>query len=201
MSFDTTWYRAVNGIAPHTPWANGLLAAYALWGGLVLLALLLVCGWLLARRRPDAPRAVAIAFCTGLGPVVALVVNQHAISPAVARTRPCHVVAHADVLLTCTNDFSFPSDHCMIAGAFAAGLLMLDRRLGAVAVPLALLLAFSRVYAGVHYPTDVAAGLAIGAAIGSIVVAALRRPVTALARWATRTPLRPLVATAPARPA
>lgn len=199
MSFDAAWYRDVNGVAPDTPWANDVLAAYALWGGLALLALLLVVGWLLARRRADAPRAVAVACCCGLGAVVALVVNQQLISPAVARTRPCHVVAHAHPLLTCPNDFSFPSDHCMIAGAFAAGLLMLNRRLGAFAVLLALLLAFTRVYAGVHYPTDVAAGLAIGAAIGVIVVTALRRPLTALAAWVMRTPLRPLVATRPPR--
>lgn len=193
MSFDTTWYLDVNSVTRDTPWANDVLAAYALWGGLALLAVLLAFGWLLARRRPDAPRAVAVAFCTGIGTLVALIVNQQLISPAVARVRPCHAIAHADVLLTCTHDFSFPSDHCMIAGAFAGGLLLLNRRLGAVAVALALLLAFSRVYAGVHYPVDVAAGLAIGAAIGLTVVSALRRPATALTAWAAKTPLRPLV--------
>ena len=42
--------------------------------------------------------------------------------------------------------------------AFTAGLLILDRRLGLLATLLALLLAFARIYVGVHYPSDVAAG-------------------------------------------
>lgn len=194
MSFDASWYRDVNDVTRSTPSAHDVVAAYALWGGPVLLAVLLVVGWLVARRRPDAPRAVAVAFSAGVGTVVALLVNQKLISPAVARVRPCHTIAHVDVLLTCTRDYSFPSDHCMIAGAFVAGLFVLSRRLGLVALVLALLLAFSRVYAGVHYPTDVAAGLAIGAVIGLVVVTVLRRPAGMLAERLARTPLRSLVA-------
>lgn len=193
MSLDTSGYRDVNRLTRSTPWAHDALAAYALWGGLILLAALLVASWLMARRRPDAPAAVAVAFGTGVAAVTALLVNQKLISRAVARVRPCHTIAHADVLLTCTRDFSFPSDHCMIAGAFAGGMLLLGRRVGAVALVLALLLAFSRVYAGVHYPADVTAGLAIGIAIGLSVVTLLRRPVTALATRLQRTPLRALV--------
>jgi undecaprenyl-diphosphatase len=191
-SLDRTWYLDVNEFARDTGWAHGVVSAYALWAGLVLLALLLVAGWLVARRRPDAPRAVATAFLVGVGAVAALVANQ-AIGPAVDRLRPCHALHHVEVLLTCAGDSSFPSDHAMIAGAFAAGLLLLDRRIGLVSLVLALLVAFARVYVGVHYPGDVAAGLAIGAAIGAVVVLALRAPVTAVARRLERTPLRPLV--------
>lgn len=192
-SIDTSWYRDVNEFARDTGWAHGFLAAYALWLGLVLLALLLVGGWLLARRRPDAPQAVATAFLIGVGTLLALLANQ-AIGPTVDRTRPCHSLHHVEVLLGCANDSSFPSDHSMIAGAFAAGLLLLDRRLGLAATLLALLVAFARVYTGVHYPTDVAAGLAIGATIGAITVLALRRPATTVASHLTHTPLRVLIA-------
>jgi undecaprenyl-diphosphatase len=97
------------------------------------------------------------------------------------------------VLLHCANDSSFPSDHAMIAGAFAAGLLLLDRRLGLAALLLALLLAFARIYVGVHYPSDVAGGLAIGAAIGALVVLALRPATAAAAVRLVRTPLRLLI--------
>jgi undecaprenyl-diphosphatase len=169
-----------------------MLANYANWSGLVLLALLLVAGWLLGAAKPDAPRLTATAFLVGAGAVLALVANQ-AIGPAVARTRPCHAPAHVDVLLHCTSDSSFPSDHAMIAGAFASGLLMLDRRLGLVALLLALLLAFARVYVGVHYPSDVAGGLAIGAAIGTLIVLALRPATAAVAMRLARTPLRTLI--------
>ncbi|HZQ03316.1 MAG TPA: phosphatase PAP2 family protein [Gaiellaceae bacterium] len=192
-SIDTAWYRTVNEFARDTAWAHGTVASYASWAGLVLLASLLVVGWLLGRRRADAPRQTATAFLVGAGAVLALLANQ-AIGPAVGRTRPCHALAHIEVLLHCASDSSFPSDHAMIAGAFAAGLLLLDVRLGLPALVLALLLAFARIYVGVHYPTDVAAGLAIGATIGATLVLLLRPVATSLARQLTRTPLRPLIA-------
>ena len=191
-SIDSSWYRSVNEFARDTSWAHGVLANYANWAGLVLLALLLVAGWLLGRGRPDAPRSTATAFLVGVGAVVALVANQ-AIGPAVARTRPCHALTHVEVLVHCASDSSFPSDHAMIAGAFAAGLLLLNRRIGLAALLLALLLAFARVYVGVHYPSDVAAGLAIGAAIGALIVLALRTATAAAALRLTRTPLRPFI--------
>ena len=169
-----------------------MLANYANWAGLTLLALLLVSGWLIGRRRANAPRVTATAFLVGIGAVLALLLNQ-AIGPAVARTRPCHALTHVEVLLHCATDSSFPSDHAMIAGAFAAGLLLLNRWLGLLALLFALLLAFARVYVGVHYPSDVAGGFAIGAAVGTLVVLILRPPTTTVATRLVRTPLRPLI--------
>ena len=191
-SLDSSWYRAINEFARDTPWAHNMLANYANWAGLTLLALLLVAGWLIGRRRSNAPRLTATAFLVGTGAVLALLLNQ-AIGPAAARTRPCHALTHVEVLLHCATDSSFPSDHAMIAGAFAAGLLLLNRRLGLLALLFALLLAFARVYVGVHYPSDVAGGLAIGAAVGTLVVLILRQPTTTIATRLVRTPLRPLI--------
>ncbi|MGH3627791.1 MAG: phosphatase PAP2 family protein, partial [Sciscionella sp.] len=192
---DTAWYLDVNGFVRQTPWLHGFLAAYALWGGLLVLALVLIGGWWRARRRDDAPRAVATAVLTGVAAVVAVVVNQQLISPAIARPRPCLALHHVEVLLACSKDYSMPSDHCIIAGAFVAGLFILHRKSGAVALVLALLLAFGRVYAGVHYPSDTVAGLLAGALIGSVIVLALRRPTTALTVRLALGPLRPLITT------
>ncbi len=108
MSVDERWYRDINGFARHTPWLHGVLSAYALWGGLVILALMLVTAYLVSRRRVDAERMVAVTVCAGVGVVAALLVNQQLISPAVARARPCHSLKHVEVLLACANDYSFP---------------------------------------------------------------------------------------------
>lgn len=193
MSTDTTWYLDVNDFARHTTWLHGLLAAYALWGGLVALAALVATGWWTARRRTDAPSAVALAALTGLGALAAMLLNQQLLGPAIARTRPCHTLPHVEVLLSCANDSSMPSNHSIIAGAIVAGLWMLKRPLGAAATVLAVLLAFGRVYAGVHYPSDTIVGLLAGAAIGAVVVLTLRQPATTLLTQLSRTRVRPLI--------
>jgi membrane-associated phospholipid phosphatase len=97
------------------------------------------------------------------------------------------------VLAHRSTDFGFRSDHAVMAGGAAAGLLLYPRRLGAAAVVAALLLAFSRVYIAAHYPHDVLAGLGFGAAVTVTGWWLLARPLTALVEWAQRTRLRPLV--------
>lgn len=193
MSVDERWYRDVNDFARDTPWLHGVASAYALWAGLVILAALLVAAYLVARRRADAADAVAVLVSGGIGVLVALLVNQHLISPSVGRARPCHALSHVEVLLSCANDYSFPSDHCVLAGAFAAGLAFAGLRWALAAGVFALLLAFTRVYTGVHYPSDAASGLLIGAAIAIVVVLLLRRPLRRLTSAMEHTRLRPLV--------
>lgn len=73
------------------------------------------------------------------------------------------------------SDPSFPSNPAVVGTALAAGLWTANRRLGCVAFAVAAAWAFSRVYAGVSYPTDVVAGAAIALAITAIVVVVLRR--------------------------
>lgn len=196
---DTRLFDLINAFARATQWLHGVMTAYALWSGLVLLALLLVAGWWWpARYRQDAPRAVATAVLTGVAAVVAVLVNQNLISPAIARPRPCRALAHVEVLLPCSNDYSMPSDHTVIAGAFVIGLLILSWRLGLPALLVAVLLAFSRVYVGVHYPADTMVGLLLGAVIGAVIVVGGRRGATRLAQRLTRTPLRALITARPA---
>jgi len=113
----------------------------------------------------------------------------------VHEARPYAIHPSALVLVAKTTDPSFPSDHACIAGAVAAGLFLVDRRLGLVTAALALIMAVARVYAGAHWPLDVVAGLALGAAVSVLVVLLLRRPVSRVVAWARANRLRPLVAT------
>jgi undecaprenyl-diphosphatase len=63
---------------------------------------------------------------------------------------------------------SFPSDHAVISFALAASIFLVNRRWGAVFLVMAGLIAFGRVFAGVHYPSDILFGALFGgmAAVG-----------------------------------
>ncbi|MET9220324.1 bifunctional phosphatase PAP2/diacylglycerol kinase family protein [Streptomyces sp. NPDC088197] len=64
---------------------------------------------------------------------------------------------------------SFPSGHAASAAAFAAGMAIESPRWGLVIAPLAASVAFSRIYTGVHYPSDVVAGAALGLGAAAVV--------------------------------
>ncbi len=90
---------------------------------------------------------------------------------AVARERPCRAIEHIRLILPCPKSFSMPSGHAITSFAFATPLFYLTRAYIAFIwrmypVILASLIAFSRLYLGVHYPTDVLAGAFLGVLIG-----------------------------------
>ncbi len=125
---DTSSYRDIHTFMGNTSWLHGFMAAYALWGGLVLLAGMLIGAWWSARRRPDGRSAVVASVVTGIATLVAVGLNAQVISPLIGRVRPCNALAHMTTLLPCNPDYSMPSDHAIIGGAFAAGFWIIDRR-------------------------------------------------------------------------
>lgn len=113
-------------------------------------------------RRPVQFRRTAVLL--GLGNLTALAF-EYLVKPLIARPRPALILPDARVIFTAHN-YSFPSGHALAAFASAAALYHLDRRAGVAALILAALIAFSRVYVGNHWPTDVLAGAVIGWVIG-----------------------------------
>ncbi|MCU1691030.1 MAG: Undecaprenyl-diphosphatase [Frankiales bacterium] len=158
-------FRIVNDFARHTGWLHPPVVAWARFG-VALFAVLLVLAAFQARAGRD-PLQVARALLAGAGTLLAVAVNQPLVH-AVGERRPFDQLPDVLVLVHRSSDASFPSDHATMAGAVAAGLLLLDRRLGVIASVAALLMAFARVYVGVHFPLDVIAGLAVGAAVASL---------------------------------
>lgn len=186
-------YLTINGWSRHSAWLHTFMHHYALWGGLTLLAILLIVGYLSARTRPDSVSRVTAAFLTGVATVVALGINQ-VVSHAVAEPRPYRAFPSALVLVGKANDFSFPSDHAVIAGAFVLGLFLVNRLIGWLALLFGLILCFSRLYVGAHYPSDVVGGFLLGALVCAVVLVVLTRPVRAIAEGLATTALWPVVA-------
>ena len=197
-SGDTGDFLKVNDFARHTGWLHGPAVAFATYGA-ALFAVLLLAGWMLARR-DHGVRMMARALLAPVGMLVAVAANQPIVH-AVDEPRPYTRLPHALLLVHRSVDASFPSDHATMAGAVAAGLLLVCRRLGAIAVAAAVLMAFTRVYVGAHYPVDVLAGLAVGAAVAVLVNLAATTPVARLVTRMLSTPLRPLLTDERSRPA
>lgn len=187
---DGSVFRWINRLANRTSWAHGFFTAYAKYG-IALFAVLLCIAYLNGRQHSDL-RAVAGSVSTAAAAVIALGIGQ-LIGGAIDRPRPYETMTGIHLLLDKTTDFSFPSDHATAVGAVAVGLLFTNRRCGAIATVLALLMAFARVYVGAHYPGDVLAGLALGAAVAVLGGMALVPALTRIARWLSRTRLRPAV--------
>jgi undecaprenyl-diphosphatase len=187
---DRHWFLAVNGFARRTPWLHPIVTAYATYA-IVVFAVLLLFGWQIARR-DGRPEVMGTALWVPLGALAAVAINQ-VIGGHVAEPRPHSGLSHILMLTHRGNDFSLPSDHAVMAGAVAAGLWLLNRRLGLIATGAALVMAFARVYIRAHDPGEVTAGLILGTTI-ALAGYALQDP--GLTRIVTRlaaTPLRPLL--------
>lgn len=194
MNFDLPLFRAINSLARSTSWLHGPMLAYATYG-VVVIAMLLLAGWWVARQHNNA-RMMAAALWAPLATLLAVGINQPIVA-AVHEARPYDTVQGVFVLASRSTDPSFPSDHAVMVGAAAAGILLVTRRaLAWVAVAAGLLLAFSRVYIAAHYPHDVVAGLALGAVVAVAGYLILRRPLEAAVEALERTGLRPLLTVA-----
>ncbi len=108
-----------------------------------------------------------LSACALLG---SLLINNMILKNLVARVRPYEVVNGLHLLIEKQVDWSFPSGHT--GSSFASAVVLyrnLPRKYGVLALILAALIAFSRLYVGVHYPTDVLVAVITGSVIGIIV--------------------------------
>lgn len=129
-------------------------------GGALWIALALVLLLFPKTRRTGAAVALGLLLetlcCNGI------------LKPLVARVRPYEVAPPAALLVPPLADFSFPSGHTGAAFAAASGLYFSKSPLWPPAAVLSVLMAFSRMYLYVHYPTDVAGGILLGILTGWI---------------------------------
>ena len=119
------------------------------------------------------PRTRKTGFTSAIAMVIGLIVANLILKNWVARPRPYVTIEQLQLMIEVQKDFSFPSGHSTNSFACAWVLLRtMDKRFGIPALILAILIAFSRLYVGVHYPTDVIAGILIGicAAEGAIAI-------------------------------
>lgn len=99
--------------------------------------------------------------------IVDLILCNGILKPLIARIRPFDVNSAIQLIVAKPHDYSFPSGHT--AASFTAVMaLYLAKKLWKVSLVLACLIAFSRLYLYVHYPTDVLGGIVTGGIAGYI---------------------------------
>ena len=102
-----------------------------------------------------------------IGMLIGLIVGNLILKNLVARSRPCWINTDLPaMLISIPQDYSFPSGHTLSSTIASLVLLRHDKRIGIPAAVLAVLIAFSRMYLFVHFPTDILGGLLLGLPIG-----------------------------------
>ena len=149
----------------HMPWLDHVLwtlSALGVAGALWVAIAAVMATWV--------PRLRAPAWQVVLAVVLAQAVVDWGVKPLVGRPRPFVTDVRVRVVGYQPPTASFPSGHA--ASSFAAATVLafaLSRRRALITWGLAAAMAISRVYIGVHYPLDVAAGALVGVALGILV--------------------------------
>lgn len=149
--------RLLNGMASRVLWWDQAVAAVAAYGPLLLAATLV------ARSRPWTPdrRGRAQILRAGAASLIGLAAAQ-LIRHVYVRPRPFAAVPGLHLLLGRSPGASFPSEHATVSAALACFVGEGSPAWAAVAWALVALIGAGRVYAAVHYPSDILGGIALG---------------------------------------
>lgn len=149
----------------HTPVLTTVMKVITSLGDAGLIWILLALVLLLVPKTRKTGVVVAIAL------ILDLLLCNVLLKNLIARTRPYEIQTMVEILVRKPSDYSFPSGHTAASFAAASVLFFVkdrEKRLWGPALVLAILIAFSRLYFYVHYPTDVLGGAAIGLLCGDL---------------------------------
>jgi len=189
---DTALLLFVNQRAAN-PLFDILMPALSSNGYLLVVPFLIYMFFRAAQNRPaDAGSFLADACWTiliAVAAVFAVDLLESVLKPLIGRVRPCNALEGIRLLVQCPTGPSMPSGHALSSFAFATPLFVLLRKhltlaMRLVPIALAAAIAFSRVYLGVHYPTDILVGALLGIGV-SLALCGLYRSIRAV--WGRRT--------------
>lgn len=195
--FDLALLSALNHGARHSWLFDRLVNFWShehLLKGGMLVAML---WWAWFRPGPGQPDAQRRLVATVAGTAAALAIGKLCQLAFGLRLRPIHapglefVVPYGMSPVVLDGWSSFPSDHAILFGALSTGMLLISRRAGLLALAYSLIIVLlPRAYLLLHYPTDLIAGLAIGAATVWVAQRTLAQghAASSIVAWADRRP-------------
>jgi undecaprenyl-diphosphatase len=165
--WDPSLFRILNEVPPAAASVLTPLSHLFLPAGIIAVIVLAV-GYVVARNRSVLP------VVTGVVAASLAWLLAHAAKAIADRPRPYQVVADAVLRQPPAHGTSFPSSHTAVTLAVALALApFLARPLAATGIGYAVLVGWSRVYLGVHYPLDILAGIGIGMTAGGVILLAV----------------------------
>lgn len=186
--FDYYVEHAINAAAGHNAFLDFFGVLFGKYAPEIWALIFIIMWFWPPYRRTRARRAVVYAVVSG---VLALVISLIITHFAPYRPRPFVLEPHTiHQLVSHSRDSSFPSDHAAGSFGFAVGLFFAGATDGILAIILAFVVAWARVFIGLHWPTDVLFGGLVGIVAGLIVLG-LRRQLDWLVNlvfWILRVP-------------
>lgn len=110
--------------------------------------------------------AILVLIVVGIGDYT----NHEMLKPFFGRMRPCNLLSHVNLLVSCSSSFSLPSSHAVNIFSIATIVSWQFRTSAVFMFVIALIVSYSRVYVGVHYPFDVTMGALYGIICGGVVI-------------------------------
>ena len=147
------WFQSI-----HTPFLDKLVPLITALGNggifWIIVTLLILIFYKKDHRRMGCMMVLAL--------LLDFVICNLILKNAVARQRPCWIDPTVELLVKSPKDYSFPSGHSAFSFAAATSIFLNNKKWGSAALVLATLIALSRLYLFMHFPTDVIGGACVG---------------------------------------
>ncbi|SER70729.1 phosphatase PAP2 family protein [Lachnobacterium bovis] len=143
----------------HNTVLNKIMVIVSTMGNAGLFWIILACILLISKQTRKCGIQMIVAM------LIALIIGNGIIKNSVQRMRPCWIDESVKLLIKNPKDFSFPSGHSLNGIVAAVTIYCNNKKYGIIAIIFALIIAFSRLYNFVHFPTDVLCGLLLGTII------------------------------------
>lgn len=155
MEFEFAILHGLLGL--HTPWMDTLMKAVTFLGDVgwfwILLGVLCLC----FKKTREMGFGILLSLLLGL------ILGNGVLKHLAARSRPCWLQPEVPLLIQVPSDYSFPSGHTLAGVETSLTVFFFHKKWGIALFVLAGLIAFSRMYLFVHFPTDILGGALLGA--------------------------------------